>query len=945
MAAGSGWWRARGFVTRTMQVIGILFVIVPLLAGVLVRSAVASTITVNADTDIVADDGFCTLREAIISANTNTASGLTGGECAAGQAAPTVDLITFNIPGAGVHQIVTNADLPTIIEPVVIDGYAQSGASANSQAALSNGSDAIFQIELNGNSGSAAVGLTFGNGSDGSTVKGLAICGYNSYGIVVDTGADGVLIQGNLIGLSAPDGLSADPSNSGISLLANATVGGASAASRNIISANLLNGIEVDGGNNTLIQGNLIGTDPLGVAGIGNNVHGVAVGPSPTNVSIGNGTLGNVISGNSGYAIDIDTTVGVTIQGNRIGTTANGSSVIPNGTGGINSGSATTLVIGGAGAGEGNLLSGNINAAIADLGSDGVEIKGNIVGLNLAGNAALPNFGIGIGLIETDHATIGGNTAAAGNIVSGNLAYGILVLTDPSVTSPVIQGNRIGTSANGLTALGNGFAGITVSGVGTGSAVKIGGTSPGEGNLVSGNVSTGIDIADTAGATIQGNIVGLNASQTAAFPNQNGGIYLCNCVGPTLIGGTAANAGNVISGNDFDGILLEGVIGATIQNNKIGTNSAGTGVFGNQRDGIRMENGALNNKIGGTVANEPNVIANNAGAGVNVIDASSLNNAIRANVFQANGGLGIDLDDDGVTANDGTDADSGPNGFQNFPVLTNALVVGGSTQVIGTLASTVNSQFALDFYASPSCDPSGNGEGATFLGTFSVTTNPAGLAGFDQVVTGAPAGSTIITATSTRNNGTGATSEFSACVNALAATPTFTLTPTATGTPETPTVTPTVTVTTTGTQLPTSTPTATATPTATPTPSPTSTPTPTPVPGAVVPAGDDKGGPSGNNRPKEKDQPRTEEQRQQDQRTNRYGNDQYAVQGNVKGFGTLNGEQTVILANRDGDVVVVLRCKDQCPTITIGDYIVAEGEKEHEQLFFASDVSVEKAGR
>src|SRR5687767_8182520 len=96
-----------------------------------VPPASAATITVNSTTDTVANDGACTLREALTAANTNTASGGMAGECAAGSTAPTVDAIGFAIPGAGPHTIQPGSALPTISEPALIDGYTEPGASPN----------------------------------------------------------------------------------------------------------------------------------------------------------------------------------------------------------------------------------------------------------------------------------------------------------------------------------------------------------------------------------------------------------------------------------------------------------------------------------------------------------------------------------------------------------------------------------------------------------------------------------------------------------------------------------------------------------------------------------------------------------------------------------------------------------------------------------------------
>ena len=175
MAPGWRWRRMRGLASRTTVTVSVLLIGVLVLAGVLVRSAAATTIIVNSALDTAADDGECTLREAITAANTNTASGVLAGECDAGQAAPTVDLITFNILAAGPHVISTNV-LPPITEPVEIDGYTQASSSANSQASLAGGTDAIIQIQIDGG-GADPTGLQFDDGSDGSTVRGLAITG------------------------------------------------------------------------------------------------------------------------------------------------------------------------------------------------------------------------------------------------------------------------------------------------------------------------------------------------------------------------------------------------------------------------------------------------------------------------------------------------------------------------------------------------------------------------------------------------------------------------------------------------------------------------------------------------------------------------------------------------------------------------------------------------
>jgi parallel beta-helix repeat protein len=159
-----------------------------------------------------------------------------------------------------------------------------------------------------------------------------------------------------------------------------------------------------------------------------------------------------------------------------------------------------------------------------------------------------------------------------------------------------------------------------------------------------------------------------------------------------------------------------------------------------------------------------NRIAYNTADGVAITNsgATSSNNTVRSNRIYSNTGLGIDLANDGVTVNDNAapaDSDAGPNGLQNFPVLTSAV---SATKVIsGSLTSTPSTTFTLDFYKSSSCDPSGNGEGGTYLGSTTVTTNASGLTTFAFAVgTGFAVGNRI---TATATGPTGNTSEFSAC--------------------------------------------------------------------------------------------------------------------------------------------------------------------------------------
>jgi parallel beta-helix repeat protein len=315
------------------------------------------------------------------------------------------------------------------------------------------------------------------------------------------------------------------------------------------------------------------------------------------------------------------------------------------------------------------------------------------------GTADLGNAREGVRIEGGSGATIGGTTTAARNVASGNNGFGILLY---GTTGATVQGNYAGTNVTGTGAVGNGLDGIGVDG---GSNNTIGGTGAGAGNLTSGNTNQGIAV------------FGVDFTSTT---------------------------GNVVQGN------------------LVGTNAAGTGTIGNSGDGIRMHN-ALNTTVGGTAAGAANVVTGN-GFGITVLETggrTANGNRISGNSVFANGALGIDLARDGVTANDVGDGDSGANNLQNFPALTDASTSTAGTVVDGTLGSTPSTTFTVEFFTSNACDPTGFGEGKTLLGTKSVTTGAGGTISFRFTTTTMVGAADFITATATDPSGN--TSEFSQC--------------------------------------------------------------------------------------------------------------------------------------------------------------------------------------
>ncbi len=377
---------------------------------------------------------------------------------------------------------------------------------------------------------------------------------------------------------------------------------------------------------------------------------------------------------------------------------------------------------------------------------NGNMLEGCYIGTNVAGAAALPNFD-GVNLASTSNHLVGGTTAAARNVISGNTNFGVR-MHGLSNSNNTLHGNYIGVAVDGATDLGNGNSGVSINSFNN----KIGGTAAGTANVISGNAQEGVIVStgpSVSGNLIQGNIIGLGSDAATPVQNDLNGVRLFNVPNNT-VGGTAMGAGNFISENGARGVEISSL---SASGNKVQGNT----IENNGTDGVFTSDGT-NATIGGTVAGAANIISANGESGVEVF--SGTGNNIRQNSIFSNTGLGIDLAGDGITANDANDLDGGPNARQNFPVLTFCRG-GATTQVIGTLNSAPNTLFTIEFFLNAVCDPSGNGEGETFIGSTTVTTNGSGNASFNVTFMVASGGGQFATATATDPNNN--TSEFSAC--------------------------------------------------------------------------------------------------------------------------------------------------------------------------------------
>ena len=680
-----------------------------------------------------ADAGPLSLRQAILDSN----SDLT-----------TPRFIKFSISSGPCSTISPLSPLPPVTQPVTIDGTTEPGSGG------------LPAIQLNGSSAGVANGLLI-QASD-TEVKGLVI---NSF-----AAGDGILISR--------------------------------------VGAVLTNDV---------VTNNYIGTDCTGTTAVSTsgtplgNGNGVVLTPAVTNSLIGRivGGAKNVISGNgqNGIVIGPGQVTGIHVEGNYVGTDVTGTTAFDslgnplgnNGVGVLLLAGATSNTIGGGAPLTGmcdaacNLVSGNLGDGISLFGATGAVtgnmVHGNYVGTDVTGTTTFDGSGnrLGNGRFGVLLYEQASNNTAADNLLSGNFDDGLIIAGSSTATGSgnVVQGNFVGTDRTGTTAfdasgnpLGNLRHGVSLHDGAQNNTV--GGIAFGAGNVISGNAQDGIHFDDEGIAPVgknlvEGNYIGTDVTGTlvsspSGFPLGNGflsgsgnGVDLAFTTfgdpGNT-IGGTVFGAGNVISGNVNDGVLIAGTprtISNLVQGNYIGTDVTGTLAvdangfsFGNGNNGVEIA-GPASNLIGGTVGGAANVIANNGiftgtGVGVLVSGSTATGNGIRQNsIYQQNTSptpVGI------------------VSPFQPPPVLMSpaSYVPGtGPLTVLGTVAAPAGS--TLEFFAN-NTPPSTDCEGQLYLGSA-----PAAAA-FTATLPGViPPGYNWVSATvTTPTPGFGNTSPFSNCV-------------------------------------------------------------------------------------------------------------------------------------------------------------------------------------
>jgi hypothetical protein len=457
------------------------------------------------------------------------------------------DLIAFNIPTSDPnYNPVTGAftiQLPSayyLNNPVVIDGYTQTGANPNTlpgaqlpspgspPTAQTQGDNAVLKIQID----LSAIPSADGNGlnlrANNSTLRGLVFNGLTSDYPAVDVSGNSDVIQGNFLGTDVTGAQVVGNESWGIRLAgSNDVVGGTTPDARNIISGNgngpaslaADEGGILVGGTGNSVEGNFIGTDISGKKALGN----------------GSFDFGD----NGGFGVKLQSEVKATI--------------------------------GGMASGAGNLVSGNQVGIVMGGATD--RIQGNLIGTDFTGSSALAN-GVGIG--AQGGGLVGGTTAAARNIISCNGA-GLDCLG-----VAVIEGNYVGTNAQGTAAVGN-SEGFFIRGGASG--LTVGGTDPGEGNVISGN-GHGIRLHVTSNVQVLGNLIGTDYTGTQGIRNTDG-IYSQDGATNNTIGGTSHGAGNVIAFSSNNGVTLFNGSGISILGNSIHDNNA---------KGISLASGANDNQ-------------------------------------------------------------------------------------------------------------------------------------------------------------------------------------------------------------------------------------------------------------------------------------------------------------------------------------------------------------
>lgn len=673
-----------------------------------------------------ADSGSGSLRAAIIAAN-NSAS--------------PVDLVTFDIPtsdpgyssATGVWTISPASALPAVTAHVIIDATTQPGYLGQPV------------IQLSGANAGSADGLDVTGGH--SRVSGLAINGFANDGIQI-SGAGYDTLTSNYVGTNPAGSYAVAYGGNGVMIdnTSDNTIGGTTAAAANVISGNGLSGVVITGplaAGNT-VEGNRIGTNAAGTTSVGNQADGVRiVGNASQNVIGGTTTgAGNLVSGNRSDGIDLGSSqAGVLVP-----------AYFYPGTGGS----------GGSGDGWGAMTAAAAQIPVtAIVNPDSGPLPGPADPNYVTALTNLENAG---GKVVAYIATDYGNTSLA--TVEGEAAtyisqYGKLIegffideMTNDNNSADLTYYHSLYTYLKGLSAnyevIGNpgaptqpGYLAPATQGADVLMTFEKNDQSQPYANSPPYSWVFGYPASDFANTIYnQGTAAGMSADVNTAASYNAGYVYVTDQSLPNPYGQLPTYWNQEVAA--IHSAFAPAATTNTIQGNFVGTDASGAKAISNGGNGISITD-ASGNSIGGSAAGAANTIAFNTNDGV-LVD-TGVENLISQNSIFFSGHLGIELINSG-------------NASQAAPVMTSVTASAGSTTVTGSVTAAANTIFTLEFFASAVGNPSGFGEGQTFLGAGSVTTNASGVGNFSLTLPVAlPADQPVISATAT--DPSNSTSQFS----------------------------------------------------------------------------------------------------------------------------------------------------------------------------------------
>jgi hypothetical protein len=546
--------------------------------------------------------------------------------------------ITFTVGGI----IALASDLPKIQTRVAIDGLSVPGYAGRP----------LVEVNANGHGG-----LVFGTGSDGSKLLALAVDNAKSNGVTLNAGS--TTLNFNYIGLNLAgsafgnmrDGIYVSALSSNNQIGVNRS--GASGAVANVISGNGGNGLSLHGSSGNVIAANRIGTDIKGKYAIGNGANGIWITTASTGNEIGGTRFvdsatgkannptgsegkttpvfvvppdGNLVSGNAKNGIVIDgKSQKNTLNGNFIGTTADGDAVIANLGDGVRIVNAASNSLVGCKFRNNpfvyyNVMSGNLGNGLHVTSSDNVLVQGNFFGIGADNSTVAANKGDGILIDGSSQNTMVGGVIPLGNDSSGNVRNGIEVA---GTAAGFITFNTF----DGVLAFGgaapNGNDGLLITATGGNQLART--------NVFSGNMDNGVEIGgDAWGVTVGPDIAGLSTKGDSLLPNGNDGVLIDGTAHGNFVGDYYQSVipQNTFSGNLGYGVaLIDGAHDNQVFNNFVGVDVFGKFALSNQQGGINVGAYASHNAIGGksTDPKKPkkNLISGNVGNGVTLGKGSS----------------------------------------------------------------------------------------------------------------------------------------------------------------------------------------------------------------------------------------------------------------------------------------------------------------------------------